>query len=166
MCIQLIHVTTIGSRCHIVLDDFQCEGFCGKNGSCVHKTEGDGKTPLGRFPIYFGFYRNQRPETALPMVKLQPGHIWVDDPAAASYNRLLFGPTPRKGEHLWHYSFAYQMGLVIEYNRSPVIASKGSAIFLHCGNRPTAGCIAAAPSHIEALLQRLHPQKDPHIVIE
>lgn len=62
----------------------------GPAGRSAAKREGDGATPVGRFPLRRVLYRADRlplPETGLPVQALDPGDGWCDDPADAAYNR-------------------------------------------------------------------------------
>jgi L,D-peptidoglycan transpeptidase YkuD (ErfK/YbiS/YcfS/YnhG family) len=54
---------------------------------------------------------------------------------------------------------------VIEYNTRPAVPGRGSAIFLHCGNQPTAGCVAVPESAMLDILSWLDPAKTPVIWI-
>ena len=162
---QKICVTARGNRCIIRFQDITVTGFCGRNGVTPNKREGDNATPMGIFPIRYGFYRKNRPETALPMVSLSPFHHFVDDPLSPCYNRLLYGRPHHHSEAMWDYPDAYKLGLAMEYNRRPMIQGKGSAVFVHCGNKPTAGCIALPFSVLSAIVCRLDPAKAPYICI-
>jgi L,D-peptidoglycan transpeptidase YkuD (ErfK/YbiS/YcfS/YnhG family) len=58
---------------------------------------------------------------------------------------------------MWREDNLYDVVLVVGYNDAPVVAGKGSAIFLHLARTdyaPTAGCVALAlPDLLEALSQ-------------
>lgn len=163
---QTIQVTVFGNRCLIEMDHITAWGFCGTNGATRHKQEGDGKTPLGYFPIYYGFFTGQRPGTPLPMVRLTPQHYCIHHPSSPCYNRLVFGRPNHPGEHMTDHPEEYALGFVIEYNRRPSHPGAGSAIFFHCGAHPTAGCVAAEPRVVAQILARLDPQLSPHIHIK
>ena len=55
----------------------------------------------------------------------------------------------------------YNILVVIGFNDDPVVAGKGSAIFLHLAPcpiiAPTAGCVALAESDLRAALEQLGP---------
>jgi len=163
---QTISVVIRGNRCRVTYDGKTVEGYCGRQGGTYTKVEGDGKTPLGTFPIRFGFFRRSI-STRLPMVKLHPYHLWVDDPHHPMYNRLLFVPPWQhpSGEVLYRYDRPYRLGLVVEYNRHPILPGRGSAIFIHCGHRPTAGCIAIPYDFLRYICQNLDPRQHPEVVI-
>ena len=70
---------------------------------------------------------------------------WCDDPRSSSYNRLIKFPFKRSAEELHLKKNNYDLILVINFNRKPIIKNKGSAIFLHLTDKsfkPTKGCIA------------------------
>ena len=50
--------------------------------------------------------------------------------------------------------------------RDPVIAGRGSAIFLHDDTgRPTNGCVSLPPAELDLVLRWLDPAQGPQIVI-
>ncbi len=125
------------------------------------KREGDGASPIGRWPVRRVFYRPDRsapPETGLPAIALRPDDGWNDDPAKAAYNRLV--PLPCRGSHerLWRPDGLYDLIVELGYNDDPPLAGRGSAIFLHVarpGYRPTEGCVALADADLREVLKRL-----------
>jgi L,D-peptidoglycan transpeptidase YkuD (ErfK/YbiS/YcfS/YnhG family) len=135
----------------------------GRAGVTTHKTEGDGATPAGVFPLISAFYRADRiapPRTSLPFRALQPSDAWVDDPADGNYNRLVELPNPAHAEPMWLDDAVYDLLVVIGYNMAPVVRGAGSAIFLHVARpdfSPTAGCIAIEKSTLVSLLPLLGP---------
>jgi L,D-peptidoglycan transpeptidase YkuD (ErfK/YbiS/YcfS/YnhG family) len=136
----------------------------GKGGVTVHKKEGDGATPVGKFGLPFGMYRPDRvkaPTTALPLKALREGHAWVDDPKDARYNRLVELPYPAHVEKLWRSDEIYDVLVVVDYNMNPTAPGAGSAIFLHIarpGFTPTVGCVAVERAALLHLLEKLGPQ--------
>ncbi len=127
------------------------------------KREGDGATPLGRYPLRRVLYRADRvdaPATALPCRPLQPDDGWCDAPGDPAYNRPVRRPYPASHEALWREDGLYDIILVLGHNDDPPARGAGSAIFLHCkrGNyEPTEGCIALDPDHVRALLAASGP---------
>jgi L,D-peptidoglycan transpeptidase YkuD (ErfK/YbiS/YcfS/YnhG family) len=70
---------------------------------------------------------------------------WCDDPASNSYNRPVIMPFRARAENLWRDDGVYDVIGVLDYNFSPRINGRGSAIFMHLAHddfRATAGCIA------------------------
>jgi L,D-peptidoglycan transpeptidase YkuD (ErfK/YbiS/YcfS/YnhG family) len=136
---------------------------CGMAGVTTGKREGDHASPAGTFPLIRAFYRADRlaaPRTALPIAALRPSDGWVDAPADPRYNTLVTLPYPASQEELWRDDGIYDLIVVIGYNTHPVVAGKGSAIFLHIA-RPdfpgTEGCIAIAREMLIPLMGLLGP---------
>ncbi len=135
----------------------------GRGGVRQDKHEGDGATPIGRFPIRRLFYRPDRlpaPVTRLPATPLTPAHGWCDDPAHPDYNREVRLPHPARCESLWRDDAIYDLIVVLGHNDDPVEPGRGSAIFLHLareGYTPTEGCVALARPDFVALLATLGP---------
>lgn len=133
------------------------------------KAEGDGATPMGRYPFRRLFYRADRleePVTRLPYRALSPEDGWCDDAASPHYNqwvRLPFGPSHEK---LWRDDHAYDLIVVLGHNDSPPVPGRGSAIFLHVrhdDDRPTAGCVALLEKDLLFLLRQI--RQSDHLVI-
>ena len=120
----------------------------GEGGVTGEKFEGDLATPIGKFPLRYVFYRPDRisvPKTVLPVAPLTPLDGWCDDPADRRYNRLVCQPYGGSFELLWRRDEIYDLVVVLGYNDAPVVAGRGSAIFLHVarpGMTPTLGCVA------------------------
>jgi len=135
----------------------------GRNGVTLDKREGDGATPLGRFPcrrIYYRPDRIERPVTSLPVIPVQESDGWCDDPMDPCYNRPVDLPYPGRHERLWRMDHLYDIILVIGHNDDPARSGKGSAIFIHLPQTnygPTEGCVALAHADMLRLLQILTP---------
>ena len=137
-------------------------GPAGDNAGAA-KREGDGKTPLGDWPIRRLLYRPDRggaPATAIPAQALAPDDGWCDAPNDSAYNRQVKLPYPASAERLWRDDGLYDVIVVLGHNDDPVVPGAGSAIFLHLA-RPdfsaTQGCVALARADLEALLARARP---------
>lgn len=136
--------------------DMRCA--LGPAGVAADKREGDGATPAGRFPLRRVLYRSDRraaPRTVLAARPLAPDDGWCDDPADARYNRPVRLPYPASAEALWRDDHIYDLVVVLGYNDDPVVAGRGSAVFLHLarpGFAPTAGCVALAEADLERVL--------------
>ena len=132
----------------------------GRTGIRALKREGDGGTPLGRFPIRQVLYRADRvtrPRTLIPVQAIRQRDGWCDDPADRNYNRLIRLPS-RSAEGLKRADHLYDLVLVLGYNDRPRVKGKGSAIFLHLarpGFSPTDGCIALTRHDITMLLSQV-----------
>jgi L,D-peptidoglycan transpeptidase YkuD (ErfK/YbiS/YcfS/YnhG family) len=121
------------------------------------KREGDGRTPLGLWPLREVFYRADRvsePVTALPKRPLQPEDGWCDAPEDLAYNRWVRHPYPASAERLWREDGVYDLLVVLGYNDDPVRPFAGSAIFLHLARPDYAGTEGCVATH-EAALRRI-----------
>lgn len=127
------------------------------------KTEGDGATPLGRWPLRRVLYRADRldaPDTALPLRPLRPDDGWCDAPEDAAYNRPVRLPYPARAETLTREDGLYDIIVVLAHNDSPPEPDKGSAIFFHLEKqnyRPTLGCVAISREDMRAVLRKARP---------
>jgi L,D-peptidoglycan transpeptidase YkuD (ErfK/YbiS/YcfS/YnhG family) len=125
------------------------------------KREGDGGTPLGRFPIRRVLYRADRtfrPRAPLPVHAIRDADGWCDDPSDRNYNRLITLPSRRSAEGLKRTDHLYDLVLVLGYNDRPRIKGRGSAIFVHLarpGYTPTEGCIAFSRRDLLAVLAEI-----------
>ena len=120
----------------------------GKKGLTFKKSEGDLKTPKGKFKFNFLMYRKDRIKKInckIKKIKINKNMGWCDDSNSNYYNKLIKFPFSNKAEKLYLKSNIYDLILVINYNMRPIIKNKGSAIFLHIANKsfdPTEGCVA------------------------
>jgi L,D-peptidoglycan transpeptidase YkuD (ErfK/YbiS/YcfS/YnhG family) len=126
-----------------------------------NKREGDGATPQGRWPVRRIWYRADRldpPETALPVLAIQPGDGWCDDPAAPGYNRWTAVPGPFRHERLYRKDNAYDLIAELGYNDDPPVPGAGSAIFMHVARSdyaPTEGCLALSLEDLRGVIRTL-----------
>lgn len=176
-CSQLVVVSANGNTAKLVryqLEDSkwkpeeEYEAHVGYNGVTTEKTEGDRKTPCGLYRIGFAFGNKQKPETLLPYREITENSYWVDDPQSEYYNTWVEGTEKKdwiSAEHLSEYYSAYSYAAVIEYNANPIVPGAGSAIFLHCGETPTAGCVSVSEDNMLKLLSWLDPSLKPMILI-
>jgi len=149
-----------------IIDDCMRKFRCalGKGGVARDKREGDGATPLGKFPLREVLYRPDReapPPTKLPLRTLTPQDGWCDEPGASTYNRMVSLPHTHRHERLWREDHIYDLIIVVGYNDAPVISGHGSAIFIHLMREdcaPTEGCIAFARDDLLEILATLEPE--------
>jgi L,D-peptidoglycan transpeptidase YkuD (ErfK/YbiS/YcfS/YnhG family) len=133
----------------------------GRTGVRALKREGDGGTPLGRFPVRQVLYRADRvarPRTRLPVRAIRSDDGWCEDPANRNYNRLVTLSPPSNADRLTRSDHLYDLLLVLGYNDRPRVRGKGSAIFVHLarpGYAPTEGCIALSRHDLKMLLSQL-----------
>jgi L,D-peptidoglycan transpeptidase YkuD (ErfK/YbiS/YcfS/YnhG family) len=143
----------------------------GKNGMALadQKKEGDGKTPSGLYAISLAFGESVQADTGLPYRRASEQDIWVDDPQSPLYNQWAQLPTTaRSFERMKRQDSLYKLGLVVDYNFSPIVPGAGSAIFIHVWRAPTkgtTGCIALAEDHVRALARALKREFVPTVLL-
>ncbi len=152
---------TAGGRAEWQSRHFRCA--IGRGGLRLHKREGDGATPIGTWPMRRLYYRPDRlarPSTGLSVQALTPDDGWCDDPGDPSYNRPVQLPYGARAEALWREDGVYDLIVVLGYNDAPVVAGRGSAIFLHLARPdfgPTEGCVALALGDLLTVLAAADP---------
>ncbi len=132
----------------------------GYNGMSESRSEGDGTTPIGAFPLLYAFGRDADADTDMEYRVITDRSYFSAERSDGTYNTWVESDTPVYGEHLMDYAgLQYRLAAVIGFNIDPVTVGMGSAIFLHCkGNSwNTAGCVSVERSVMEGLLARLHP---------
>jgi L,D-peptidoglycan transpeptidase YkuD (ErfK/YbiS/YcfS/YnhG family) len=135
----------------------------GRSGVGEKLREGDGLTPVGRWPLRRVLYRQDRleaPTTWLPVAEINPDDAWCDVPDDPNYNRLVRLPYPSVDEHLWREDSLYDLIVVVGFNDSPVVPGKGSAIFMHLARPdygPTQGCVAFSRDDLLEAVAQLVP---------
>lgn len=134
----------------------------GRTGVTRNKAEGDGKTPIGTFPLRQLLYRADRlekPQTGLPVEVLTPDTGWCEDPADPEYNKKVTLPRAGAIDNMTRDDHLYDLCIVVGYNDAPPVAGKGSAIFIHLARgegKPTAGCIGLNKKDLLEVLKLLH----------
>lgn len=149
----------------LTIDDWTVKCAVGRNGLAEpqHKREGDGKTPIGRYPLRYGFYDpgvfgDEPRGFDFPFLPKPPNYRWLEDRDSPFYNQLVFETDEtqpsRRGERL------FDLFVPVGWNDSLRTAAGGSAIFMHAA-RPdysgTAGCVVVAHDDLLALGRRLRP---------
>ncbi|MDX2112675.1 MAG: L,D-transpeptidase family protein [Alphaproteobacteria bacterium] len=146
---------------HLTFMDKTYRCAIGKGGFSKHKKEGDGCTPLGEFALRKCWYRHDKVDcvvTHLPLSIIREDYGWSDDPSKPDYNKPVRLPYSGSHEKLWRGDGLYDVFVEIGYNDDPVVAGKGSAIFLHCATedyQPTEGCVALAKNDLLKLLEHI-----------
>ena len=161
----------------LTLNDIVLPCVIGKGGvvPAADKQEGDGATPLGRWPLRAALLRPDRAAASarpgLPWRWIGPQDGWSDDPADPAYNRPVRLPHGSGHERLWRDDQAYDALVVLAHNDAPPIAGRGSAIFFHQwvpgvdgAPKSTEGCVAVAPEAMRRLLPLLRPDMVMDIV--
>ena len=130
------------------VDNFSFRCSVGRNGLTLFKKEGDKKTPKGTFNIENLYYRNDRrekPLTLLKCIEIKEDMGWCDDSRfPKKYNKLFKIEKKIKHEKLKRDDHKYDFLIPIKYNFTKPITGQGSCIFIHLTKdyKPTAGCIA------------------------
>ena len=161
--IIIMYMIIVGSDKTIAFNGERYRCAVVRSGFTNRKTEGDGATPRGRFLLREVYVREDsvsRPETRLPVYALRPDDGWCDDPVWPEYNTKISLPFDGSHERLWRDDDTYDVIVVIGYNDAPVVAGKGSAIFMHVarpGYTPTEGCVALAKQDLLEVLRHCTP---------
>ena len=133
---------------YLFLENKKYQCAVGKNGLTKNKIEGDLCTPLGVFQFNKIFYRPDRLGEIKFLINsstIKKNDGWCDDQDSKWYNQYVQFPFKESAEHLYREDNIYDLVCVLNYNTSPIVAGKGSAIFLHlCRDNfeGTEGCIA------------------------
>jgi D-alanyl-D-alanine dipeptidase len=138
-----------------------------------YKHEGDGKSPIGVFPLSGAFGTIEKPEyVKLPFTKLEEYTECVDDENSSNYNQIV--NRMQVGNFDWESSekmlkvgAQYDLGVVIGYNSSPIKKGSGSCIFMHIWkdeSSGTVGCTAMSRENVEMILHWLDAEKHPFLV--
>ena len=146
----------------------------GRNGLSEHKREGDKKTPGGAFgiqPVMYGL--GPDPGVRYRYRRIVCGDWWVEDARSPFYNRFRHvrcGTKPPfriTSEDMSRSPISYRYLAVIDYNTHPIVAGRGSGIFLHASasGGPTLGCVSLARPQLVTVLRWLDPTASPLIVI-
>jgi L,D-peptidoglycan transpeptidase YkuD (ErfK/YbiS/YcfS/YnhG family) len=165
--LAVLTVDTQARRLHAGDQTFPCAIGRGGTLAAADKREGDGCTPLGRYPLRSLYARPDRMAsliTRLPLHWLTPQHGWCDEPAHPDYNRPVMLPFAGNHERMWREDGLYDLIVTLGHNDAPPVPGMGSAIFLHCCAyaadgmmKPTLGCIAIAQEALVSLVARLGP---------
>ena len=130
------------------IDEFKFRCCIGKKGITSNKIEGDKKTPKGTFEIgnlYFRKDRKEKPLTLLKCIEIKKDMGWCNDSSfPKKYNKLFKIQKKIKHEKLKRKDYKYDLLVPIKYNFKSPITGRGSCIFIHLTKdyKPTAGCIA------------------------
>ncbi|NQW01517.1 MAG: L,D-transpeptidase family protein [Rhodospirillales bacterium] len=155
-------IVTSPTELHFLGKSYGCA--VGRSGFTVHKHEGDGATPVGRFRLRQLRYRADRleqPETRLTTCALTLHDGWCDAPDHAQYNRPVPLPFGASHETLWRSDNLYNLIVDLGYNDNPPVAGRGSAIFLHVADprgKPTEGCVAVDQADLLEVLANCGPE--------
>ncbi len=157
-----------GHQGTLAIGDWTVPCVVGKGGlvSASVKREGDGKTPIGVFPLRYGLFKplpalSFLQSVSFPFVPCTDDMIWEED--GPDYNRLVFAEgADRAGDRLARPRDHELFNVIVPigYNDAVPEAGRGSALFVHAA-RPdmsgTAGCVALRPDDLLELARRLRP---------
>lgn len=138
-----------------------------------YKQEGDGKSPIGVFPLTSAFGTIDKPEyVKLPYTKLEEWTECVDDVKSTHYNKIVNRMQVgifdwKSSEKMLEIGAQYDLGVFVAYNSNPVRKSSGSCIFLHIWKDEksgTEGCTAMSRDNIEMVLRWLDAGKNPYLI--
>lgn len=138
---------------------FKCA--LGKGGIKKKIKEGDNITPKGNYKIVDIYFRKDRIKnisSKFKIIKITKTMGWCDDPSSKNYNQLIKLPTKYGHEKLYRKGNIYDIIVIINYNMSPIIKNKGSAIFIHVANKfykKTKGCIALKKNNLIKLIENI-----------
>jgi L,D-peptidoglycan transpeptidase YkuD (ErfK/YbiS/YcfS/YnhG family) len=147
--------------------------WLGIRGISEHKREGDLTTPSGAFGIQRVMYGvGPNPGVRYRYHRIVCGDWWVEDPRSPFYNRFRHvrcgtkPPFRTTSEDMSRSPTSYRHVAVIDYNTHPIVAGRGSGIFLHVSHgNPTLGCVSVALPQLLTLLRWFDPAERPLIVI-
>ncbi len=146
---------------YLIYKDYKAKCAIGKRGIGYKKKEGDLITPIGLFKIKYILYRKDRIKklkTKLKKIIINKKMGWCNDPYSKHYNKLIKLPSNYSHEKIYRKDNIYDIILVLNYNMSPIIKNKGSAIFIHIARRnlkKTEGCIALKKLHLLKVINKL-----------
>ena len=138
---------------------FRCS--LGKAGIKKKTKEGDQVTPKGIFKVIKIYYRKDKIRKIISPIKkiqIKKNMGWCDDPKSDLYNQQIKLPSKFSYEKLYRKDGLYDIILVLNYNTSPIVKKKGSAIFIHIAKRkfkPTEGCIGLKKNDLIKLLKKI-----------
>ena len=141
--------------------DFKFKCALGKAGVGKKKIEGDNITPKGTFEIVKIYYRSDRIKkiySKIKLFKINKKMGWCNDPTSKKYNQLIKLPSKYTHEKLYRQDNVYDLVVVLNYNTTPIIKNKGSAIFIHVAKKnykKTAGCVALKKKHLVKLIKNI-----------
>lgn len=136
----------------------------GRSGIAPKRTEGDGVSPVGCWPIRRVLYRADKlasaPLSVFPTAPIAQDDGWCDAPDHPAYNRPVKLPFDASHEEMWRKDDLYDIVVVLGQNDDPVVPYAGSAVFLHIASQgygPTAGCASMTATDLLEFLALAKP---------
>lgn len=152
----------------LIIDDWSIPCTIGAEGliQASFKREGDKRTPVGVFPLRYGFFDpvalpDFPRDLAFPFVPLSDDMIWEEE--GLDYNRLVFADREERPDERLARRRAeglFDVIVPIGFNDAVAELGRGSAIFIHAARADmsgTAGCIGVPREHMLELVRRLRP---------
>lgn len=150
-------------------------GYAGSKGIQHDRQRNTRRSPAGLWGLGSAFGVAEMPEgLKVAWRDVTPQSDWVCDAESIYFNTwqerddtsLTKSWNWSDVEHLEDYDVTYRYAVVIQYNTPPyVIPDRGCAIFLHCSDHPTSGCIGLLEEDMLQTLLWLDHSKNPHILI-
>ena len=154
---------------YLKYNDIKFKCALGKSGIGKKRIEGDNITPKGTFKIIKIYYRKDRIKkinSIFKLIEIKKDMGWCDDPESKKYNQLIKLPSKYRHEKLFRNDRIYDLIIVLNYNMSPVIKNKGSAIFIHIAKNnynKTKGCIALKKKDLIEIVSKI--KRDTKVII-
>ena len=159
---------------HAVPGLTRMEGYTGSNGIAHNRQRNTRQSPAGLWKLGAAFGLAEKPENLhLAWRDITPQSDWVCDADSPYFNTWQERDAPGlipwnyyDVEHLADYDPTYRYACVMEYNTPPyVLPDRGCAIFLHCSDHPTSGCIGLLEEDMVRTLLWLDPRENPYILV-
>lgn len=143
----------------------------GSGGLTTQENETLTATPIGSITLTQAFGRLPNPGTRLPYFQTTPNDWWVSQ-QGPYYNthQVCIAACPftegSPNSRLFYVAPQYNLAVVIDFNRHPVVQGGGSGVFLHVTRGvPTAGCVSVASPDLVRIMRWLRPTDRPRILI-
>lgn len=149
-------------------------GYVGSNGIAHDRQRNTRQSPAGLWKLGAAFGLAEKPENLrLAWRDITPQSDWVCDADSPYFNTWQERDDPAlipwnyyDVEHLEDYSVTYRYACVMEYNTPPyTVPDRGCAIFLHCSDHPTGGCVGLLEEDMVRTLLWLDPRENPYILV-
>ena len=154
-----MHITI--NKKFLTYNNYKAKCALGKRGIGLKRKEGDLITPKGTFKVKYILYRKDRVkkiQSRLKRIAIKKDMGWCDDPKSSYYNKLIKLPSSYTYEKLYKKENIYDIILVLNFNMSPVLKKKGSAIFIHVARKnfvKTEGCIAIKKTYLLKIIKEI-----------
>lgn len=150
-------------------------GWVGYKGIQHDRRRGTYRSPAGLWGLGLAFGNEAKPDgLKMPWRDVTPNSEWVGDEYSRYFNTWQECDDPTltedwdhaEGEHLEDYPTLYAYAVTVLYNIPPyTVPNRGCAIFLHCSEAGTGGCIGLPREDLVRVLCWLEPTRSPHIFV-